>query len=275
MVSRGYGCGEPGAARSVEQDESNAARTAVAPEAPRHADLFDRWGRDSAKAHHPFIRAAGGLVVAFVLDDGDDTEVDRWGSGLREAGAPEARVVVVSPERPPRISDLDGATGVYVAGGLTPAYREVLVDGGTDWLEPARVADLPYAGFSAGAAIAAVHALVGGCRTTFRERQIDVCHEDCAENLNAVTVLPGLGLVPFIVDVHAAQWGTHYRLVHAMLGAALNEGWAIDEHTTVEVADGAATIHGDGTATRARRVDDRIELSVHVAGDSIALGKLQ
>lgn len=106
----------------MEQDESNAAWTAVAPEAPRHANLFDRWGGDLAKAHHPFIRAAGGLVVAFLLDDGDDTEVDRWGSGLREASAPEARVVVVSPERPPRISDLDGATSTS-----TPPSRSLMV----------------------------------------------------------------------------------------------------------------------------------------------------
>lgn len=80
-------------------------------------------GGDLAKAHHPFIRAAGGLVVAFLLDDGDDTEVDRWGSGLREASAPEARVVVVSPERPPRIiSDLDGATSTS-----TPPSRSLMV----------------------------------------------------------------------------------------------------------------------------------------------------
>jgi cyanophycinase len=211
--------------------------------------------------------------VAFVLDEGDHTDGARWGAGLREAGAPEVRVVIVSRERPPYVDDLDGATGVYVAGGLTPTYREVLVDGGIGWLEPVRAADLPYAGFSAGAAIAAVHALVGGYRTAFRERQIDVCHEDCAENLDAITVLPGLGLVPFVVDVHAAQWGTHYRLVHALLGAGLNEGWAIDEHTCVEVADGVATVHGDGAATRVRRVADRVELSVHVADGSVVLGQ--
>ncbi len=37
-----------------------------------------------------------------------------------------------------------------------------------------------------------------------------------------------------------------------ILLVTLNEGWAIDEHTTVEAADGTATTHGDGTATRAR-----------------------
>jgi hypothetical protein len=74
---------------------------------------------DAVRAGHAgFVRAAaGGPIVALVLDEGDDTDPDRWTGALRFAGAREARAVVVSPWRPPAAGDLDGATGVYVAGG--------------------------------------------------------------------------------------------------------------------------------------------------------------
>ena len=36
------------------------------------------------------------------------------------------------------------------------------------------------------------------------------------EDLDDVVPRPGLGLVGFAVDVHAAQWGTVGRLVHAV-----------------------------------------------------------
>ena len=100
-----------------------------------------------------------------------------------------------------------------------------------------------------------------------------MCDSDFSEGLDAVTVLPGLGLVPFTVEVHAAQWGLHYRLAHAMLGdeRAIDEGWAIDEHTILEVTDGALSVHGTGTATRMRRVGRRIELTVHPAGVPVVL----
>jgi cyanophycinase len=160
-----------------------------------------------------------------------------------------------------------------VAGGLTPRYHDLLVAAGTGWLDAVRSADLPYAGFSAGAAIAPVRALVGGWRSEYRGREIEVCHEDCAEELDPVTVRPGLGLVEFTVDVHAAQWGTLYRLVHAVLGAGTGtgprEGWAIDENTALEVADGRVTVHGTGTATRVRPRDGSVELTVHIPGDTV------
>jgi cyanophycinase len=65
-------------------------------------------------------------------------------------------------------------------------------------------------------------------------------------------VLPGLGLVPFLIDVHAAQWGTLYRLIHAVLATG-REGWAIDEGTVLAIApDGTPTVHGTGAATHVR-----------------------
>ena len=220
-------------------------------------------GRDSVAAHEAFVRAAGGPVVAFALDEG-------WAETLAALAVPLTRLVVVSPERPPVPADLDGAAGVYVAGGLTPRYRDTLVDAGTGWLDAARDAGLVYGGYSAGAAIAPVRALVGGWRAGYRGRDVQVCHEDCAENLDPVTVAPGLGLVPFLVEVHAAQWGTLHRLVYALHTAGVDEGWAVDEGTALEVGDGTTTVHGTGAATRVRRVGDRVELTIHV--DSEATG---
>jgi cyanophycinase len=229
-------------------------------------------GRDSVAAHRPFVEAAGGPLLAYVLDQGEETDPDRWSRQLAAAGAPATSVVVVSPDRPPHPGDLAGVTGVYVAGGLSPGYRDVLAGADRSWLVAARAAGLPYGGFSAGAAIAPTHALVGGWRASYRGHDVAVCDEDFGEGLTAVTVLPGLGLVPFLVEVHAAQWGTHYRLLHALAAAGLDEGWALDEDTTVEVTEGVATVHGTGTAARLRRHGDRTELTVLLPGDTVPLG---
>lgn len=59
----------------------------------------------------------------------------------------------------------------------------------------------------------------------------------------------GIGLVPFSVDVHASQWGTITRLIHAVRTGAVSDGWAIDEDTALEVTRGEVTaVHGLGSA---------------------------
>lgn len=226
-------------------------------------------GDDAAAAHEPFARAVTGPgpVIVYLLDE-PGADPDRWATTLGAAGVAATRVVAMSPARPPRPADVEGAAGVYVAGGLTPGYREVLVDPGTGWLAAARAAGLPYAGFSAGAAVAATRALVGGWRTTVDGRRIAVCDEDFGEDLDPLTVLPGLDLVPFLVDVHAAQWGILNRLLHAVLDpSGPGRGWAIDEHTTLETLDGVpVAVHGAGAATQVRRTGGGAEVTVHVAG---------
>lgn len=226
-------------------------------------------GRKSVTAHIPFARSVRGPVVGYVLDSGPDLDLACWAELLAAAGVPQTRFVVVSPQRPPLPGDLAGAGGIYVAGGLTPRYRDVLVDAGTGWWAAAMEADLPYAGFSAGAAIAPVDALVGGWRTTYRGQPLDVCDAELGEELDPVTVLPGLGLVDFLVDVHAAQWGTLHRLVHGVLRSGRAEGWAIDENTALEVDGDIVTVRGGGAATRVRRSGDEVVLSVHLDGDKI------
>src|SRR3954468_4111267 len=77
---------------------------------------------DAVRASHAgFVRAAGGGPLAtIVLDEGEDTDPERWTRALRLSGAGAARAIVVSPEQPPRREQLAGAAGVFVARGGAP-----------------------------------------------------------------------------------------------------------------------------------------------------------
>jgi cyanophycinase len=210
---------------------------------------------DAVRASHaPFVRAVGErAIVALVLDEGDDTDVDRWTGALTAAGAADVRAVVVSKDRPPAAADVEGAGGVFVAGGWTPGYHEALVGG--DWLPPGAV----YGGFSAGAAIAGEWAILGGWRHAGR----DVCAQEAGEDLEPLTVRRGLGLVPFAIDVHATQWGTVTRLVHAVRAGLAPEGWAVDEGTVLMYdGDRVAGVEGVGSAYRVTGGDLRLEVVV-------------
>ena len=63
-----------------------------------------------------------------------------------------------------------------------------------------------------------------------------------------MTVVAGLGLVPFGVDVHAAQWGTLGRLIHAVEAGLVAEGWALDEGALLAGGE----VHGPGAAWHVR-----------------------
>ncbi len=135
---------------------------------------------------------------------------------------------------------LDGIDALLVGGGPTPEYhaslapaypriRELVAEG------------MPYAGFSAGAAIAATTAVVGG----WRIGGVAVCPEDAGEELDEVTVVGGIGLVAGAVDAHAAQWGTLGRLAAAVEAGLVPGGVAIDECTTLATG---GTVTGAGRA---------------------------
>lgn len=203
-------------------------------------------GREDAQvraSHSPFVAACeGGPIVAFALED-----PERWAGALRLAGAGEVRSLL----EPPSADDLAGAAGVFVGGGWTPGYQEAL----SGWHAPT---DLPYAGFSSGAAVAAARAIVGGWRLGGR----DVCAEEAGEDLDELAVRDGLGIVDFAVDVHATQWGTLTRLVHAVGAGLVDEGWAVDEGTVLVVDDGAIHVEGLGSAYRVAPRDGRVAVSV-------------
>jgi|tagenome__1003787_1003787.scaffolds.fasta_scaffold20662894_2 cyanophycinase len=210
-----------------------------------HAFLIGGGREDTAvlASHRPFVAALGDapVVACLALD-----EPERWSSALRAAGAAEVRMIQ-PPERP----RLAGCAGVYVAGGLTPAYQEWLA-ADPSWLS----GDLVYAGFSAGSAIAGRRALVGGWRAMVDGVEVAVIDEEAGEDLETVTVRDGLAVVDALIDVHAAQWGTLGRLCHAVLAEG-SDGWAIDEGTCTEFRDGAfVAVHGNGAAAHVTPAGD-------------------
>ena len=214
-------------------------------------------GREEAKVRDalvPFVKAAaGGEVVCVVADEGDGADLERWSGVLSDAAT--VRHVVVSAGRPLAAADVAGAAGVFVAGGLTPLYADLVV--------PAKdaITDLPFAGFSAGAAIAAERAVVGG----WRIGDLEVCSEDAAEDLDELTVVDGLRRVGFAVDVHAAQWGTVTRALHAVRAGLVPEAWAVDEHTGLVLDGGEPWVTGSGAAHHLRREGDDVVVRSTVA----------
>ena len=217
------------------------------------------WDADAQPAiYEPFVREASAVaarrsgppqVAVVLLDEGDGVEEygDRFVRALRSAGDLQPFLVPVPLGSRLNVDTLAEADGLLVGGGLTPEYAKSLVPVRDDlarWLRGRRA---PYAGFSAGAAIAAADAVVGG----WRHHGCPICPEDAGEDLGEVTVVAGLGLVPFTVEVHADAWETTPRLRAAI--SDLGEravGYALDEDTPLIVHGDRLTTVGRGQAMR-------------------------
>lgn len=122
----------------------------------------------------------------------------------------------------------DGVDAIVVGGGPTPVYLAALRPAAAA-IRRAVQAGAPYLGFSAGAMIAPEQAIVGG----YRVRGVEVCPEESSEGLGEVELREGLGLVPFAVDVHAAQAGTLGRAVAAVVHGTVAKAVAVDENTAL------------------------------------------
>ncbi len=195
----------------------------------------------AARSSHDGV--APRIHALLVLEEGDDETVERFRHAFRLAGAD---VVVVAIHEGERFDDaaVHGADGLFVGGGLTPAYHEAFLDVSQS-VRDLVITGTPYLGFSAGAATAADRALIGG----YSVDGVPIGDEDAAEELVEVTVVDGLGLVPFAIDVHAAQWGTVSRMIAAVSGGLIESGFAIDEHTSLHwrgEAAGEPTVSGRG-----------------------------
>jgi cyanophycinase len=219
----------------------------------------------SAPLFRPFVTAAGPdpVIACVILDEGNGDRAPWWSpAGLRQtvAASPFERWTrVLTAAAPCRtrhipvklggrldVAALSGANALVVAGGLTPGYAAALApvqDELRGWLADTGA---PYAGFSAGSACAAERALVGG----WTLGGVPICPADSAEDLEEVTVVAGLGLVPALVDVHCAPWGTLPRLITAVRAEAAaghpTEGWGIDENTALHLTPDGATVLGSG-----------------------------
>ena len=228
-------------------------------------------GWADASVYEPFLRAAGTnpSIACLIVDEGDGAEYfDRFATHLATVAPVRALPVLVAVEGgrfDP--SALAGADGLLVCGGLTPAYASVLAPAAAavrDWLAAGR----PYAGMSAGAAVAAARAVVGGYLWQGRV----VCPPDTAEDLDELTVVDGLGLVPFAVDVHAAQWGTLGRLTTAVSAGLVGWGVGLDEDTALVLdGDTPAAVIGRGAVHVVRPAEYGVGVVDVPAGGSVTL----
>ncbi len=171
-------------------------------------------------------------------------------------GLPSARIFLTK-----EILGETKPTGVFVCGGLTPAYADALCVEKT-WLEYLTENKIPYCGFSAGASIASESAIIGGWQREIENKIVQIADENAGEDLDLLDVRKGLGLVNFAVDVHATQWGTLTRIVHAIDAGFSDEGWAIDENTLLEIEDGNIKIFGAGNAYQIKKANSEMKIKV-------------
>lgn len=220
--------------------------------------------------------AAGRRRIALILLDEDESikgEVEekyRWAFSEVGISSRELDLLWISPGKPFQAGKLEdiSPTGIFVGGGATPLYQEVLCRDGSlsDYI---RGRGIPYGGFSAGAAIAAECAVVGGWKIREAEREIAVVDRECSEDLEWLTVTDGLGLVPFSVEVHASQWGNLARLIHVVDQRLVEGGWAIDEDTMMEVDDSSIRVRGAGQVYHVERAGPgRVRLGILRSGEN-------
>jgi cyanophycinase len=157
----------------------------------------------------------------------------------------DGRVTAVDERREVPASAFADVDGIVIGGGRTPAYREALEPHFGE-LRRQVAAGVPYLGCSAGSAIAAERAIIGG----WRIGGVAVTPEATSEGLDEVTVAPGIGLVDVAIDAHAAQWGTVSRLVAAVEAGLVEGGLAIDERTALIVGEGGLGVAGEGSVWR-------------------------
>ena len=157
---------------------------------------------------------------------------------------------------------------IFVGGGLTPRYQELLCSSREfiDFIVDRR---LPYGGFSAGSAIAANRAIVGGWRARHRGKDTPILDPDFSEDLDFIEVRRGLGFLDYPIDVHGSQWGTLTRVIHAVDQGLIENGLVIDEATMVEQSGSKLRVFGNGQAYLVNRVNAKIEVSIFRDGDVV------
>jgi cyanophycinase len=230
------------------------------------------WSDDSGGVYRAFLEEAtaravsGGRsvprIAVIVVHDGDGLDTfARFDSVLGLAGPCEPlSVLAVEGAEVPQ-SAFAEVDAILVAGGLTPAYLESLRPRFGEIRR--QVADgTPYLGFSAGAAIAAERALVGG----WKIGDVEVCAEAAGEELEEVTIEEGIGLLDVTVDVHAAQWGTLTRLIAATEAGLVDGGLAVDEGTVLIAGDGPLRVAGRGSVWTVIAAESGVTVSSAAAG---------
>jgi cyanophycinase len=220
------------------------------------ADTLDDPGY-AGEIYRPFIaeaavRAAGaGRMlprIRIVLVDGD---AEMWASLMKRAAACDPVVTELEEGGSLSSGDLTDIDGLLVGGGLTPAYYAAVIPL-ADEIRLLVQDGLPYLGFSAGAAIAADTAILGG----WKIGDLAIASDAVGEDLEELTVAEGLALVDVAIDVHAAQWGTLTRLIAATEAGMVEGGIAIDEFTLLVVGDDGFRVEGAGNVWQVEPTDD-------------------
>lgn len=239
-----------------------------------HPSRAETYGRFMQAATTAGSRRLALVVAAGTPEDAQETFTATHAI-FTSLGAGEDEVVglFVSAEAPLTRAQLSAVepTGVFACGGPTPLYQEALcVD--RSWLDYLQAGSIPFGGVSAGAAIAATAAIVGGWQAERGGHVRDILYQGAGEGRDLIDVRPGLGLVPFTVEIHASQWGTITRLLHAIDHGLATEGWAIDEHTLLEVGPTGLQLYGSGHAYHLRRDGQGVtRVTIHAAPDRILL----
>ena len=239
------------------------------------------WNPEAFRfTYGPFVESSARdgrrrIAIVVVLEqDTDKTEQEaNYRGALETLGVTHDEVVPVflSESRPLSLKMLSeiNPTGLLVCGGLTPLYQELLCGDG-DWVSYLLERDLPYCGFSAGSAIVAGKAVVGGWKATVNGAHRPIVDEEVSEELELLTVRDGLGWLPFSIDVHCGQWGTITRLIHAVTGGMIECGVGIDENTMLQVNGDTISVHGLGQVYRVRRGSD-VGVTVEIFRDGVTI----
>lgn len=157
---------------------------------------------------------------------------------------------------------------IFVGGGVTPRYQELLGNN-SEFIEYILQHNIPYGGFSAGAAIAAQQSIVGGWKITERGHDIPVLDADFSEDLEYIEIREGLGFLEYPVDVHGSQWGTITRVIHAVDRHMIPHGLVIDESTMIEYRQNTMTVFGRGHVYLIQKNGNTIDISLYKDGDMI------
>ncbi len=227
---------------------------------------YGRFLQAASKNAQPRIA----IIVAEEPDSDSSQQFQRFLQAFQLIGlnTSEASKIVISAEKPltkETLAEIE-PTGIFVCGGLTPAYYDALcID--KSWLTYLFENKIPYCGFSAGASISAKKAIVGGWQREINNKIVEICDENAGEDLDLLDVRSGLGLVPFSVDVHATQWGSLSRLFHTIDANLSNEGWAIDENTMMEINGENIQIYGAGNAYKTKRQNGEVVITSFQAND--------
>lgn len=196
-------------------------------------------------------------IAVIAVRDGDaSAHADQLVAALAAGGPIEAKTTTLGHDQLAELINIADVDGIVIGGGLTPAYLTAITPIAGE-IRRQVSAGIPYLGFSAGAAIAAERALIGG----WRIGGVEVSNEDGSEDLDEVTLAQGIGLLDVTVEVHAAQWGNLSRLIAATEAGLVDGGLAIDENTVLVIGEGALAVEGAGSVWRVSQADGGVLVS--------------